>query len=226
MMLLVQINYLVTSVKHSLLWATLFLVSRYVIDYFFAISYIHHALIFSLFLSSILLAMIYHRRDILVLIFPMISKFKLAIALTMPLIAFFLYLNIAVDTQKIAQHFPYHYFAYFDWRYSFTKSIDIFFQQYIFLMALVDLQKIYDRNKAVTLFTLLMGVMHLPTCFIFGLPFGPLFILAGMLAGWIFSTLLLERRFGICLAFALHWLFYIILGLYIIFVTLPALPPF
>lgn len=210
----------------ALFWGVYFIVTRYFIDYYLGISYVQRAELFSLFMLFSIAAMIFFNRHLIHIVRPMLGGKKMVLPFVASLGAFALYwfLSATVDPSFVEQHFRYHYFAYFMPVYALTKSLDIIFQQLIFILALHDLWQAYGRRLAIWQFTSLMGVMHLPTCFIFGLPFGPFFLLAGLIAGGIFSIMLTNQKVGLCYSYFIHWLFYLALSLFMYLYTIPRLP--
>lgn len=204
----------IQTIKRSLLWGVIFLFSRYLVDYFFGISYVERWPLFFLLLLLLFGLMLFSNLQTAKNLLPHLSIFRVITFLFILLSGTYLYLFFPVNKELAHQLFPYQYFALFDWRYLITKTLDIIFQQFIFMMVLEDLLKTYSKKRMLIFFIILMGIMHIPTALIFGLPIGPIFILAGMLAAVAFSYLLLHPRLGLCYSLSLHWSYYLVLGLW------------
>lgn len=94
-----------------------------------------------------------------------------------------------------------------------AKLADVAFQQ-IFIFALLKELRTNGLNtrQVITLFSLVFGALHLPLLLLLGWS-GLYFILPSLVAGFIFSYLILNYRYGVFLSFAVHMLFYFNLGL-------------
>lgn len=107
------------------------------------------------------------------------------------------------------------YFPFFELSTSITKLADIFFQQSLILSLVLTLKKHCDSKRvAVSLFTLIFFLLHIPLFLNFGLT-ALIFILPSLFAGSIFSTLILNSTHGLLHSFLVHEFFYIILGVII-----------
>jgi hypothetical protein len=94
--------------------------------------------------------------------------------------------------------------------YFFPKTVEIVFQQLLVLAMVVSLSLDGLPLRTIALFSaLLFGGMHILLAFS-GIPPRAviLFIVGATLFGAILPKLLLQTRFGLAAAFALHWSFY------------------
>lgn len=94
--------------------------------------------------------------------------------------------------------------------YFFPKTVEIVFQQLLVLAMIVSLSIDGLPLKTISLFSaLLFGGMHILLAFS-GIPPRAIimFIAASALFGLILPRLILQTRFGLAAAFALHWIFY------------------
>jgi hypothetical protein len=94
--------------------------------------------------------------------------------------------------------------------YFFPKTVEIVFQQLLVLAMIVSLSIDGLPVKTISLFSaLLFGGMHILLAFS-GIPPRAviMFIVASSLFGLILPRLILQTRFGLAAAFALHWAFY------------------
>jgi hypothetical protein len=106
------------------------------------------------------------------------------------------------------------YFPLFQIETLVTKLCDISFQQ-VFIFGL--LKKLKEQNqsntKAMTLFGICFFIIHLPLFFNLNL-YALYLIIPSIFAGLIFSYLILNFRYGHSMSFAVHLLFYILIGIY------------
>lgn len=94
-----------------------------------------------------------------------------------------------------------------------AKLADVAFQQIFIFALLKELRNIgLEQKKILTLFTLVFGALHLPLLFLLSWS-GLYFIIPSLIAGFIFSYLILNYRNGVFYSFAVHMVFYFILGL-------------
>lgn len=94
--------------------------------------------------------------------------------------------------------------------YFFPKTVEIVFQQLLVLAMIVSLSLDGLPLRTITFFSaLLFGGMHILLAFS-GIPPRAviMFIVGATLFGAILPKLLLQTRFGLAAAFALHWTFY------------------
>lgn len=94
--------------------------------------------------------------------------------------------------------------------YFFPKTVEILFQQLLVLAMIVSLSLDGLPLRTISLFSaVLFGAMHILLAFS-GIPPRAviMFILASTAFGLILPRLILQTRFGLGAAFALHWTFY------------------
>jgi hypothetical protein len=105
------------------------------------------------------------------------------------------------------------YYPLFKVESSATKMADIIFQQSLIITLVLYLKKVSQNSKEVIkIFTIVFFLLHTPLIFIFSLT-GLVFIIPSLLAGVIFSYLILNYNFGILYSFLVHMVFYLIVGL-------------
>ncbi len=107
------------------------------------------------------------------------------------------------------------YFPLFRPQIVLTKFFDIGFQQ-VFVFGIIKSlkSKSLDDRLTLVLFSTSFFVIHLPLIFSMGLV-AFYFIIPSLFAGLAFAYLILNYRFGLVLSFSLHFLFYVLIGLYL-----------
>ncbi len=104
-------------------------------------------------------------------------------------------------------------FPLFKFETSLTKIIDIAFQQSMIIgLVLVLYGRLKSRARVIIIFTIVFFLLHMPLLIIFSWS-GLIFILPSLLAGFIFSYLILCFNYGIVYSFFVHQFFYIALGI-------------
>lgn len=96
-----------------------------------------------------------------------------------------------------------------------TKFFDILFQQVFIIGVLRELkqQQLSDR-KTMYLFAFGFFLLHLPLTMSIGAQ-AIYFILPSLFAGVVFSYLILKLRYGLFASFAMHFFFYLLVGLWL-----------
>jgi len=122
------------------------------------------------------------------------------------LLANFFPLSNELETILLTRQF---YFPLFKFNISIVKGVDIIFQQ-VMIHALIFRLKFFETNhkKIMLYFTAAFFVLHLPLIINFGL-FAFFFIIPALLAGVIFSYVLLKFKFGIVYSHLVHVGFYL-----------------
>lgn len=96
---------------------------------------------------------------------------------------------------------------------SFTKIVDIAFQQFMIVgLVLVLKDRLKTKAEVIGVFTFVFFLLHVPLLIVFSWS-GLLFILPSFLAGIIFSFLILSYKNGITLSIFVHEYFYLVLGI-------------
>ena len=104
-------------------------------------------------------------------------------------------------------------FPLFNYQTIISKACDIFFQQtLIYILTMLLFSKIQDKSLTIKLFGLCFFILHLPLLFVFGAT-GLLFIVPSIVAGLVFSFCLLQFKMGILYSYAIHFSFYLFLGI-------------
>jgi hypothetical protein len=108
------------------------------------------------------------------------------------------------------------YFPLFRLETVISKTCDVLFQQ-IFILGLVNELKIHisSHRKIICIFSLCFYIIHIPLFFSFQFFYVLCFLIPSLVAGVMFSYLILNYRFGPTMSQILHLLFYLILGLYL-----------
>lgn len=107
------------------------------------------------------------------------------------------------------------YFPLFRSEILITKFFDISFQQVFIVGVLLQLKKLQlSDQKSMILFSIAFFLLHLPLAASIGAQ-AVYFIVPSLLAGAVFSFLILKVRFGLFASFAAHFLFYFLIGLWL-----------
>jgi len=113
--------------------------------------------------------------------------------------------------KNIIKRYPEVQLLTMDYRYIVSRSFNILFQQtLIVLLAWILVVGGLDTNGIVLMFVILFIFAHVPLIDIIGMRVGSYFILACILAAWVFPLLVVRVNYGFVYSFALHQLFYII----------------
>lgn len=124
-----------------------------------------------------------------------------------------LYSLTPVNGERLAALHNLH-FAYFQYPYLVSKTLDIGFQQLAFGMFVFDLlHRRWPLGRISLLSAALLGVSHLATLASLPWPFACVFIAGGVAAGLAFPWLIAGSRGGFSAAFCAHWGYYLALGL-------------
>ena len=107
------------------------------------------------------------------------------------------------------------YFPLFRIETFITKTCDILFQQVFIYGILKKLKQFQFSNKVtIELFSICFFIIHLPLILSLKM-YAFYFIVPSLFAGFIFSYFILNYRFGLVLAFAVHFCFYLSIGIYL-----------
>lgn len=100
----------------------------------------------------------------------------------------------------------------FNYRYIFSKSSELVFQQICIVLLVNILAGLFDKSiYLMILFSLIFGLLHIGLFPIIGRLYGFIFVSASFLAGLIFPLIILFEPNGILYTVILHWFFYITL---------------
>lgn len=107
------------------------------------------------------------------------------------------------------------YFPLFRFETLITKIADITFQQVFIFSLIKELKRLKMENKKIIFyFSLSFFILHLPLITSMG-AVAFYFIIPSFFAGAIFSSLILNHRFGLSLSFIVHFTFYFFIGIYL-----------
>ena len=146
------------------------------------------------------------------------TKTQLALILLSMLLFFFVTISLSgvvpISQEMTNTLLEYNfYYPLFKVGTTASKLADIFFQQTLILSIVLFLkQNCSSKRVAVAIFTFIFFVLHIPLLVVFGW-LGFAFIIPSLFAGAIFSTFILNSRFGLFYSFAIHELFYLALGI-------------
>jgi hypothetical protein len=143
--------------------------------------------------------------------------FYILSALTMAVICLFIERVLPIGT--MATHkimVSKFYFPLFHYETLITKAFDVFFQQVFIWGLLQKLKKnINSHKKIIYLFSFCFFIVHIPLLISFNVFYALCFIIPSVVAGIMFSYLILSYQFGPSLSQALHLSFYLALGIYL-----------
>jgi len=102
-----------------------------------------------------------------------------------------------------------------DYRFLASKSFEILYQQILIALLAIWL---YDLGlplyQIVILFAIIFGLGHVYLLIDQGKFFGLFFTIASILSSVVFPVLILKVEYGFVYSYVIHWLFYIISGIY------------
>lgn len=104
-------------------------------------------------------------------------------------------------------------YPYLFFQTSFTKGLDVLFQQIMILnLILILKEKINSDFKIIVTFGVIFFLIHLPLVIAMSYT-AFLFIIPSSIAGFIFSSLILKHRYGFVYSVATHLFFYLIIAI-------------
>lgn len=116
--------------------------------------------------------------------------------------------------KKLMKRYPKEKFLTLSYRYLFSKSFDILFQQMAVVIAVIMLAKSGVDFVTLTFgFALVFGFLHARIVQKEG-SIGWIYVIASTFAGIIFPYLILEVNYGFIYTYILHWMYYLLLGVY------------
>jgi hypothetical protein len=96
---------------------------------------------------------------------------------------------------------------------SLTKACDVFFQQIMIYFFILKYLKYYDRKSDIIIkFSVIFFIIHIPLFILFGW-LALLFIIPSIIAGIVFSALILNLKNGLTYSFITHQLFYVCIAI-------------
>lgn len=116
--------------------------------------------------------------------------------------------------KKLMKRYPKEKFLTLSYRYLFSKSFDILFQQMAVITAVIMLAKAGVDFTTLTIgFALVFGFLHARIVQKEG-NIGWIYVIASTFAGLIFPFIILNIDYGFVYTYILHWMYYLLLGVY------------
>lgn len=116
--------------------------------------------------------------------------------------------------KKLIKRYPKERFLTLSYRYLFSKSFDILFQQMAVVIAIIMLSKAGISFTTLTIgFALVFGFLHARIVQKEG-NIGWIYVIASTFAGLIFPFIILNIDYGFVYTYILHWMYYLLLGVY------------
>ncbi|WP_372655404.1 hypothetical protein [Halobacteriovorax sp.] len=104
-------------------------------------------------------------------------------------------------------------YPYLVFQTSFTKGVDVLFQQIMILnLILILKEKIKSEVKVIATFGVIFFLIHLPLVIAMSYT-AFLFIIPSSIAGFIFSNFILKFRYGLVYSIATHFCFYLLIAI-------------
>ena len=101
-----------------------------------------------------------------------------------------------------------------DYRYMFSKSFDILFQQlFITVLLLLLISAGLSLPGIIIIFIVLFGTIHIPGIWALGRFFGTYYAVFAVCSGFMFPLVFVSFHDGLVYNYMIHWLFYILSGL-------------
>ncbi len=102
-----------------------------------------------------------------------------------------------------------------DYKYLFSKSFDILFQQtMVVILTLLLLKNKFSILEIIFLFAFIFGSIHLGQYVYSGKFFGTYYLIFSMVSAIIFPILILKVNYGFVYTYSIHWLFYTLSGVF------------
>ncbi len=127
---------------------------------------------------------------------------------------FFLVNKFLKKPKKILQRFPTQCNLTFEYRYILPKSTNILFQQIMIIIFISLLLKFINPEIVIIIMSFLFCILHYSMVIREGLKMGIIYMFFACLAGFLFSIIIINIENGIIYNIILHWLFYILFGMY------------
>lgn len=105
--------------------------------------------------------------------------------------------------------FPFHQWLSLDYRFMFSKSFEILFQQFAIGALVVKLGEVgLTPGGIVLFFAIFFALVHAPLIWLDNLEWGLYFTFSALLSAVAFPVLILTFSNGIVWSYIVHWLFY------------------
>jgi len=178
------------------------------------VNYIRFYVVTSLLFLMFTFVSIFLFRNIL---FPVLKEFTIipfTFLVLMFIIAILVYHFFNKHVKKpelLMKSNPDQYFLLMDYKYLFSKSFDILFQQtQILILVMLLFNSGFSLVKIVIIFSVLFGLVHVFNIPLAGKRFGWYYVLASFLAGILFPLLIINFDYGFVYSYILHWVFYLV----------------
>jgi hypothetical protein len=174
--------------------------------------YIRNYIIMSFYYCFVSLGVLFLFMKIIDPLWKKITFVPLAILLFFFIVNFLTYFfsnKFLKKPAKFLEIYSHIHYLHLDYRYLFSKSFEIFFQQ-ILIISLVFLlqQKGLNLYWISFVFAILFGFGHLPMIKLQKGFFGLMIFISSIAASFFFPFLILNFEWGFIYTYILHWLFY------------------
>jgi len=180
-------------------------------------SYTKNFISVSAYFISASVFIVYYYKDILVNIYKALTIFQLILVL---IFLSFIFLTYFISNKflkkpiEFIEKYSTAPFLELDYRYIFSKSFEILYQQ-LLIIALAYL--LYDAGLNLTMITLIFaamfGLSHIGSLRYHKNMFGVIILFAAMVSSFFFPYLILKFKYGFIYTYIAHWLFYSNTGL-------------
>ena len=155
------------------------------------------------------------------LLLPVLQGFTLTplvllgLAFIVEILVYFLAHKFLKKPVRFIREHPSQYFLKMDYRYLFSKSFEILFQQMLIILFVLILNEYSFRLfQIMILFSIFFSLIHLPLLKMARKSFGLLYVVSSFLSGFIFPPLILTVHYGFVYSYMIHWIFYTSLGVF------------
>lgn len=111
--------------------------------------------------------------------------------------------------RNVIKSHPKELFLYLDYRYIFSKSFDILFQQVAIILIILFLRDMgLGLAGIIPIFALIFGFLHLPLVKTKKKFFGYYYTFSAILSAIFLPLIILQIHYGFVWTYIIHWLFY------------------
>jgi len=173
------------------------------IDNFFVIS------LYFFFWSAMLVFAFQEKFFVLVTGFTITPFIFLLLLFIFNVLVYSLLPNFFKRPRNVIKNHPEELFLYLDYRYIFSKSFDILFQQAAIILIVLFLRDMgLGPAGIIPIFALIFGFLHLPLVKTKKKFFGYYFTFSAILSAIFLPLIILQIHYGFIWSYIVHWLFY------------------
>ncbi len=180
--------------------------------------YILHPFLVALhFLLFTILSIILFKKELIPLVdgFTIVPFALLFLVIMITIGVYFLSHSYLTRPTKLIEKYPREFFLAMDYRYMFSKSFEILFQQVmVVILVLLLWEEGLNIVSICALFATVFGIVHIPLIRTEGWFFGCFFTVSSALSGILFPPLILKVHYGFVYTYTIHWVYYTVSGVF------------